>query len=190
MKKLFLSTLLIGATAGAYAQGFIALDNGNNTNSSPAAASGGLFFLNGAAVTADFNAAFYGGTDSANLSLIATFLLSNHTADGDVTGLNQAGRFYDPTGGSYPIANSTTTAFIQVQAWTGQFSSYAAAVAAGAPAAQSSVFANGVAIPPSTAPELDSMPGVNMTAGVVPEPSTFALAGLGAAAMLIFRRRK
>jgi hypothetical protein len=36
------------------------------------------------------------------------------------------------------------------------------------------------------APTVGSVPGLSI---VVPEPSTFALAGLGAAAMLIFRRR-
>jgi len=34
------------------------------------------------------------------------------------------------------------------------------------------------------------IPGMNLTAVPVPEPTTFALAGLGAAAIVIFRRRK
>lgn len=40
----------------------------------------------------------------------------------------------------------------------------------------------------NTAPTLDGLVSFNIHA--VPEPSTFALAGLGAAALLIFRRRK
>jgi len=45
MKKLLLAAFLVGLAAGAYAQGFIALDNDNNSNPSPTATSGGLFFL-------------------------------------------------------------------------------------------------------------------------------------------------
>jgi len=184
MKKLILIALLSGFAAGAYAQGFIFLDNINNTSSSPSATSGGLFFINnGAAPTlynGDFNAAFYGGTDSANLSLIASF--SGAAAVG--SGGFGPGTFLDPTGKSYPIAGSTTSAFFQIQAWTGTATSYASSTGA---KGQSPVFNNPVVQNPAPPPDLVNMPAVIM---VVPEPSTFALAGLGAAALLIFRRRK
>jgi hypothetical protein len=39
-------------------------------------------------------------------------------------------------------------------------------------------------------PDTTGWQSFNLTTSVVPEPSTFALAGLGAAALLIFRRRK
>src|SRR5215467_1564694 len=78
MKAFFLSLPVIGMAVGAYAQGFIFLDNINSTNTSPTATSGGLFFTftNGLQlISGDFNAAFYGGTDSHNLQLIASFLV-------------------------------------------------------------------------------------------------------------------
>jgi hypothetical protein len=50
-----------------------------------------------------------------------------------------------------------------------------------------SAIANQEVIPPEVATTIIRSPGFAMA--VVPEPSTFALAGLGAAALLIFRRR-
>jgi hypothetical protein len=184
MKSFFLGLLVIGSATGAYAQGFVFLDNINNTATSPSATSGGLFFINTGAgpvlQNGDFNAAFYGGTDSANLSLIASF--SGAAAVG--SGGFGPGFWLDPTGKSYPIPGSTTSAFFQIQAWMGTATSYASATGA---KGQSAVFNNPVAQVPTPPPDFANMPAVIM---VVPEPSTFALAGLGAAALLIFRRRK
>lgn len=180
MKKLLLSsTLLVGLAAGAFAQGFISLDNIQNTGTSPSATTNGLFFLGNALTHGDLNAAFYGGTDSANLSLIASF--SGAAAAG--TGAFGDGTFLDPTGNSYAIPGSTSTAFFRIEAWMGTATSFANATIKG----QSSVFANPVAVSPNTPPDFVNMPAVIIA---VPEPSTFALAGLGAAALLIFRRRK
>src|SRR5260370_1451735 len=79
MKKLLLSAMLLGlGAAGAYAQGQINLDNNVNTSTSPTATTNGLFFLNNGSSTApvstDFNVAFYGGTDAANLILLKSFV--------------------------------------------------------------------------------------------------------------------
>jgi hypothetical protein len=131
MKSFFLSLPVIGVTAGAYAQGFIFLDNINNTSTSPTATSSGLFFIDNAVgtvlINGDFNAAFYGGTDSANLQLIASF--SGAAAVG--TGAFGPGTFLDPTGRSYPVPGTTATsasAFFKIQFWTGTATSYAAAL--------------------------------------------------------------
>lgn len=191
MKKLLLSAVLIGLATGVYAQGFISLDN--NLNSGNATdTSNGRYFLNqgsGPVLTSgDFNAAFYGGTDSANLVLIASFSGAAATAN---SGLYGAGTWTDPSGSSYPVAGTTinsASAFFQIQAWTGNFASYAAALAGGAPVGQSPVFSNPVAGGAGTPPDFTAMPSITISS--IPEPSTFALAGLGAAAMLIFRRRK
>jgi hypothetical protein len=184
MKKLFLSLLLIGTAAGAYAQGLIAVDNNGNSNPSTAATSGGLFFLGTTPINSDFNVTLLGGTDSTALSVIATL-----AGQQGVTAFGN-GTFTDQTGNTYPVPGTTTastTAFFQIQAWTGSAASYAAAVAAGAPNGISTIFANGVAAAPTPTPDLTGMPAVIIA---VPEPSSFALAGLGAAALLIFRRRK
>ena len=182
MKSFFLSLPVIGIAAGAGAQGFIFLDNINNTDTSPTATSGGLFFINSGAeiqlIQGDFNAAFYGGTDSANLQLIASF--SGAATVG--TGAFGPGTWLDPTGKSYPIAGSTTSAFFLVQAWTGTATSYATATVKG----QSFVFLNPVSIPPGPPPDLVGMPAVCLNC--IPEPGTFALVAFGVAILNLRRR--
>ena len=186
MKGFFLSLPVIGMAAGAYAQGFIFLDNINNTSTSPTATSGGLFFIDTGVgpqlIIGDFNAAFYGGTDSANLQLIASF--SGAAAVG--TGAFGPGTFLDPTGRSYPVPGTTATstlAFFMVQAWTGTATSYAAAYLKG----QSPVFSNPVAAPPYPPPDLVRMPAVTI---LIPELRTFALIAFGAVGLFAFRLRR
>jgi len=188
MKAFFLSLPVIGIAAGAYAQGFVFLDNINNTDKSLGATSGGLFFEFNNAVdgwvlfNGDFNAAFYGGTDSANLQLIASFWGANAVGSGAFG----PGTFLDPTGRSYPVAGTTTTstsAFFMVQAWTGSATSYATAM--GTCRSQSSIFSNPVAGIPNSPPDLIGMTAVIICA---PEPSTFALIAFGVA--IFFVRRK
>jgi hypothetical protein len=190
MKKLLLSALLAGLTSGAFAQGLIALDNNQNVNTSPSATTGGLVFLNtgsGAAlITHDFGIAFYGGTDAANLTLLKTITGAN-AAQMNIAG---AGTFTDLSGLAATIPNASgTTAFFVIEAWNNTaFSSYAAALAAGDFAGKTAPFANPVKQLPDAPGDFTGMPALTLSA--VPEPGTFALAGLGAAALLIFRRRK
>jgi hypothetical protein len=54
---------------------------------------------------------------------------------------------------------------------------------------QSAALGNPSAQPPTTAPTLDGW-NTPVTLTPIPEPSTIALAGLGVASLLIFRRRK
>lgn len=200
MKKLLITALLSGGiAAGAYAQGLVALDNdAANQTATPTSTSGGLFFLQatpGGAITklsGDFNAAFYGGTDSANLSLIASFSGAAAVGSsffGDGTWTDPNGKTYTVPGLENAPANSSGVAFFKVEAWTGAASSYLAAIAGGAHAGASAPFSNPWASLPNLTPDLTGMPSIVLTS-VVPEPGTFALAGLGAAALLIFRRRK
>src|SRR6266850_5548413 len=78
-------------TASLHGQGQLVLDNLANTSTSPSATANGLFWISTggapALIRQDFNAVFYAGADSANLSLIATFLLSNGSAVGDNQGV-------------------------------------------------------------------------------------------------------
>ena len=109
--------------------------------------------------------------------------------------------YLDPTGNSYPVPGVPLggTATLNVQAWRGSATSYASAGEydrfwawngfALAPAS-SFTFLNptgGNGVPPALAKSLDGMPAMEL---IIPEPSTFALAGLGAVALLICRRRK
>jgi len=153
MKKLLLTGIFAGLAVGAYAQGAVALDNINNTSSSPTATASGLFFLRtGAAapvlINQDFNIVFLAGTDSASLSVLASFV-GSAASGGNGFG---PGTFLDPTGGSYPINGAITTAFFEIQAWTGPATSYAAFLAAAAQGTygvQSLPFSNPVAVPPT-----------------------------------------
>jgi hypothetical protein len=107
-----------------------------------------------------------------------------------------AGRFNAGTATVSPLAAGGKIEYV-LAGWTGTFASLDAAIAGGASIGQSALV-TGVAtgdpttIPPGT-PTLMNATFTGMTLAPltgVPEPSTFALAGLGAAAMLILRRRK
>jgi hypothetical protein len=84
---------------------------------------------------------------------------------------------------------------IQVRVWydPNHNSTYEAALAAGLNTGKSALLS--ITTVSSTDPTIKSLDSIGLQAfavgaAVVPEPSTFALAGLGAAALLIFRRRK
>jgi len=100
MRKFFLIIVVTGFAVRAFCQGAITFDNINNTSMSPTATSAGLFWISTGGtlslINQDFNAAFYGGADSASLSLLATFLLSDGTAAGDNS--VGPGTFGDPQG--------------------------------------------------------------------------------------------
>jgi len=192
MKKLYLTIAATGVAVMAFCQGaVVALDNFGNSSTSPTASSDGLFWLSTdgipSLINQDFNAAFYGGADSGSLSLLATFLLS----DGTATGVNgvRPGTFVDPKGTPYHVPGATiasTEAFFQIQAWTGNYPSYAEAVMGGSPAAQSPIFLNPLYNPTGPPADMVGMPAIVLG---VPEPSTLALVGLGGLCALVFLRR-
>jgi hypothetical protein len=185
IRVILFGTWLGGIAANALAQGQIVFDNFGSSSTSPTATSSGLFWLSTGGVPVlinqDFNAALYGGTNPTSLPLLITVLLSNGTGIGDNP---SPGYFREQSGDVYTIQGAIHTTFVQVQAWTGNYNSYDAAVAAGAPAAQSPVFVNLVGVPPGGPVDVAAMPA--MVLGV-PEPSTFALVGLGC---LLLRRRR
>lgn len=202
-KQLLTATLLAGLAVSSYAQGQLNIDNSSNPFSgsgSPTDATFGLFFThtNGSSV-------YIPTTGNINLTIwtSTTGAAGSYTANATV--LNAAYGGLDGT-----VANGNTvltgwavgsTPYIALQVWLGQDTSYAAAVADGSFAGQSggatlagwvSGGLGGVPSsgPPVTPPDISAMPAIILTGGVVPEPTTFALAGLGAASLLIFRRRK
>jgi len=191
MKKLLTTGLMVGLAVSALAQGQINLDNNANTDTSAAATSNGLFFLNNGTTTAlmstDFNAQFWGGSDANSLVLLKTIAGANANGDNAFG----PGTITDLSGNFVTIPGALSTGFFRIDAWTGSAADYNSAIAAGSPHGSSGVFSNPLgnpqAVPPGTPTDFTSMPATIL---VVPEPSTFALAGLGAAALLIFRRRK
>jgi hypothetical protein len=204
MKKLILSVAAVTSfSVGALAQGAINFDGSSNTSTSPTATTSGLVFINGVLDTStDINAELlYSSTATGAFSPVVTLLLSNIsgststavgqtlTAAGDITDY-LTGQLYDGNGISYNIPGFTggSTAYFQVQGWLGNYSSLASAQAAGKPTGTTAVFSETLVAPSSPTPALiNNMPALNLTA--VPEPSTLAMAGVGLASMLIFRRR-
>jgi len=83
------------------------------------------------------------------------------------------------------------TATFQIWGWTSSFASYAAAASGGGLVGKSQTFNGTTSVggpPPPLPTTLAGLyPGFAVT---IPEPSTFVLAGLGVASLLLFRRRK
>jgi hypothetical protein len=201
MKKLILSvTAMAACSVGAFAQGTITFDGSGNANSSLSASSGGQVFINGVLDTAqDINAELlYSSTATGTFSPVVTLLLTSGnagtgisslgqtlTAAGDITGYG-TGVLFDNSGQSFtiPSIGSGVVAYFEVEGWLGNSSSLATAAVGGTTAAFSETL---TANSSPTQAVINNMPALNLTA--VPEPSTLAMAGVGLASMLIFRRR-
>ena len=150
-----------------------------------------------------FTAALYAGTSAGSLSQVATTLLANSSLAGQLNPLNV-------TLAGMPAG---TAAFFQIEIFDSTYTSAAAAWAVpGKYAGETGVFS---AVPSAgaysplyqtSAPVNSTLPlgtyvpldyaafpgykGLIEVYAVVPEPGTFALAGLGLASLMIFRRRK
>lgn len=189
MKKLIVTTLATVASLAAFAQGTI---NFANLSGSPALNAPVYDGLNTTVKLAGttYQAGLYAGSSAASLAYVG-----NSTPF--LTG-TAAGWFNGGTTVLNGIAGGAT-AWLQVYAWdttlhgTTTGATLAQAMASGIPDVYGSsgvfsvVSGNPTASPPTT-PAV--MVGMNSFSLIVPEPSTFALAGLGAAALMIFRRRK
>jgi hypothetical protein len=187
MKRLLLTLSLIGLAIGACAQGQINLRNIFNSDTSPTATSNGLFwaYCPGALalIQTDFNVNFYGGPNANSLILLKSFVASG---GGAVAG---PGTFFDLSGVTVTVQGAVTSAVIKIEAWIGS-ADYFSSTSRG-----SAVFINPLgnpfASPPDIPPDLTGMPAIIIgPLTCVPEPSTFALVGLGAGALLLFPRRK
>lgn len=94
-----------------------------------------------------------------------------------------------------PGVGEGAIATLQVRVWdTTTGTSYANATSKGSSSLFASAPLGGVSAPPNlgftVAGNYVGLQSFNITGAAIPEPSSFALAGLGAAALLIFRRRK
>jgi len=200
MKKQILTGILaLGTAVGALAQGTVTFDNGNaNAAATPTSPNFGLVFTGGSNAPVplgqDINLTLLGGASAGAMANIATFLLADGTATLDWGFLQGPGQFSDPNGNVYnvPGVAASGTGTFQVEAWLGQDTSYAAALADGSAHGTSGIYTEvtgGGTIPPASIG--DNMPSFTLTLpGVVPEPTTFALLGLGASTLLLFRRKK
>ena len=216
MKKLILTTLLVtGASLGAFAQGTIFANNlkntgvyggaggtpfngttGNPTYSSLVISNGLIFTSdptaqagnNGYSVSgsqmmgADFNWVLYGG---ATLTSATNSIVSEIGTNGAAAGDNANWGQLSGPGAQQAIPGTTATSpvFLDLQIWEGTATSYAASTSF---KGDTGVFQNVSGGGVTAAQPLYGMPDVLLT---VPEPSIFALSGIGAAALMLIRRK-
>jgi hypothetical protein len=195
MKKLLLTlTAIAVSVATMYGQGRIGFDNlgtgnaitvgANNQGASGGAAGANLGanysiqLLWAPQATYADQAAFL----AAVLGQSAAFPFFGVTGGSPTT--DGAGLF---DGGAVPVPVGAYT--VAARAWFngGQYATYDAAFA-GARNTGWSAFQNIASTAPPTPSEFTAFPSFQVS--VIPEPSTLALAGLGAAALLLLRRRK
>jgi hypothetical protein len=178
MKKLLTLVGVLAISASLSAQGTVNFANAGGGVNAPVFDVDGTTRLAGT----DFMAQLYAGASADSLAPVGN-------ATSFLTG-GGAGYF---NGGvvAVPTVAPGATGFFQVVAWAtqgGTHTSYAAALAAGANAGQSTVFSTGtggVGEPPSPPLALVGLQSFNL----VPEPSTYALLALGAAALFLRRRK-
>jgi len=195
MKKLILSvTAIAGLAMAGNAQQLLFSDSGTVNGSIDTT-------INGANNLNDLNLELLAGSGGTATVDVVTLLLSQTTssvttllgttqsAKGDIS--TSGGDIADQTINPYLVAAGTSD--YEVLAWTGAFSSYAAAQAGGADVGSSGVIAfpvNGAPAAGAPPVTIDLAAPINLTATVVmPEPSTLAMAGVGLASMLFFRRK-
>jgi len=140
-----------------------------------------LYYAPGGAAFVPWNGSL---TPSAWLTANAAWTL------GPITGIAPAGRFNGNIATLTGVAAGADASFAVIS-WTGAYGSFDEAFTAGAATGVSPKYtmATGGVDPLVPPPSISAQfPGLILQP--VPEPSTLALAGLGAAALLIFRRRK
>jgi len=195
MKKLLCTLAVVGLAASVFAQGQINLASGSNLVKD---SSGTAVPMNGGFVQLLWGTAPLAVPwDPAVHSSLAGWLALNPTwtevATAKAINGPVAGRFNN----NIVDVATVNTINAAIAAWTGAATTFDGAIAAQGQVGISGAFSikpgnpNATPIPELAASTAGLFPGVNLSAiNVIPEPSSLALAGLGAAALLIFRRRK
>jgi len=206
MKKLLLTALLLGATAGAYAQGVVQF---RNWLANPPI--NAIVTVQGAgAADANYRAALIGGPVGSVQStdtVLGNMNLMYYSANTTLTWVNfRATGTTPPAAPGYVNVGSTAgrvvpgvdwggQAMVQMVAWSGTATTWQDAWNQAHTDPNVWIgFSDALTLrlPTSaTDPNSTYLVGLNaFTIHPVPEPTSLALAGLGAAALLIFRRRK
>jgi len=188
--------ITLSLIARCQAQGTIAFNNLANNDPSMDAQSGGLVHiwtgsdLSFELLNGDINFELYESStaDFSSLRPVHTWLLSDGSASGISVG---GGHFADPSGGVYTIPGVApgSEVYIGIAAWTGNYTSYEGAVAAGIQTAGIVHFWNPTGGGGTPAASMVGMPALEVPA-FVPEPAPLALFLAGAGALLRWHRRR
>jgi MYXO-CTERM domain-containing protein len=196
MKKILLLAALVGMAVTSFGQGVVQFNNKVSASGVDAPITGVTGAKIDESLTPGYRAALYGivgsipGSDSAlDNQILVSSIGSGNTwvnfrtgaAAGYINTAGDAGRMFASGGFS-------ATVTVQVRAWFGNYSTYEAARAAGAPIGKS----NMVQMTTTTSATDTSVPAIVGLQGfqVVPEPSSIALGLLGLGAIAMIRRRK
>jgi hypothetical protein len=209
MKKLLFTLITFVTCVAAFAQGKINLINdaaslvmfSSNSFVNPADASlRGQPIGNSTPLPSGvtLTAGLWGGTSLGALFLYSTTALTSTAAgSAGVIGpmhIQLTSPLINGIPSGTPIGASTP--WFDVRVWDAAYATYDAAIAAGAYTGAGAPFqmnpGNSIAYPNTAGPSANSTwtEGPIYVGVLIPEPSTFALAGLAGAAMLILRRRK
>jgi hypothetical protein len=210
LKKIILTLIVtIGLVSCMYGQGQVNFDTkvlGASAKVTDAPAFGGYFLgatnygpgFKGTNFFAQLYAAAGTGAASGSLTAIGNPVnFQSGTSAGwiQIGGLSSLGLTVDPNLNVTVVNGGPAT--VQMRAWWGGgaiITSFEAAVVSSNPNSRwgassllnLAVTGNPMADPPGTPVNLNGLLGFQL----IPEPATWALAGLGAAALLLFRRRK
>jgi len=190
MKKLLLTitsgAALVAATVSSYGQGNVIFNNSAST--SPVVFGNGPKTGKVTGTTGQYTYGLYlgafGDTAISQMTLVDTV---GNSSVAFAAGAISGGTLTLPA----PFVNGTQVADIVV-GWTSADGSYNASVAAGDYSGQSAL---GFVTPNSPPGQIfgsgaGQITGLSLTVTATPEPGTIALGGLGAAALLLFRRKK
>lgn len=189
MKKSLLTTIAVaGCGLSVFGQGLVVLENAVNSAANVSRVGGQS--PTGSAAVGSYQVALLWFNGSSYQQIGAVYTSNVPNGDGP-------GYFYGET---VTVPTYSATGSFEVEGWSGNFANYAAAIAGGTYVGQTPSFTsaegNGTITPSGTPVNLalaSTPPGGwngNLVLVPVPEPTTIALGGLGAAALLLFRRRK
>jgi len=210
MKKLFLTgAMLLAMAGGLFAQGKFALNNGNDSNGISMTTPGNWY-----SGTWSVEVWLYAASGTAPASFATTIGNDDLAAGGGVTAytwMKTQVAFTAPeatlvglnipavdegimSGGAVTMNDDANGGLVTVAlaAWNNSQPSWAAMLANATAATRAGVvaFNQNTLTGNSGTPAIAGMNTYDLVLQTVPEPGTFALAGLGAAALVIFRRRK
>lgn len=196
-KSAIIGLAVMGLTAGAFAQGVINLDD---SSISPGVELGSSFYTGtyGISVWELNSTTVPGGINNAATSAAAVAALTSN-------GFKNEGGYYNQsmTGGVFSLngftmadvspAGSTVTVALEI--WNdGSIGGPGATTKDAGVIAFVNATSTPTGNPPPTPPNLDGWNTLNqnlvMTTYAVPEPSVFALSSIGAAALMLIRRKK